>query len=87
MKKIAAKTVDFSGADLTAVVETAVEAKLHEAVKTGLPKPLTTKDLLAAAKTNRPTTNEWFSTARNHALYSNEGGAYDAILDYLNIKR
>ncbi len=87
VKKIAAKTVDFSGADLTAVVETAVEAKLHEAVKTGLPKPLTTKDLLAAAKTNRPTTNEWFSTARNHALYSNEGGAYDAILDYLNIKR
>tara|TARA_R110002049_G_scaffold4601_5_gene32323 strand:+ start:454482 stop:455843 length:1362 start_codon:yes stop_codon:yes gene_type:complete len=85
--KVAAKTHDYSGADLTAIVDVAVEAKLHEAMKTGLPKPLTTKDLLLAAKKTLPSTGEWFSTARNHALYSNESGAYDPILQYLNIKR
>jgi len=86
-KKIAAKTEDYSGADLKAVVDTAVEAKLHEAIRTGKPQPLRTADLLAAAKTIRPSTKEWFSTARNHALYSNQGGVYDDILDYLKIKR
>ncbi|QDT05708.1 ATP-dependent zinc metalloprotease FtsH [Rubripirellula lacrimiformis] len=85
--KLASKTTDYSGADIKAVVDRAVEAKLHEAVKTGLPKPITTKDLLASAKDVRPSTREWFSTARNHALYANEGGLYDDILDYLKIKR
>lgn len=86
-KKIAARTADFSGADLKALVDVAVEAKLHEALKTGKPKPLTTNDLLAAAKSRKPTTLEWFATARNHALYSNEGGDYDPILKYLGVKR
>lgn len=86
-KKLAAKTSDYSGADLKAIVDRAVEAKLRDAVKTGMPKPITTKDLLSAAKEVRPSTREWFSTARNHALYANEGGLYDEILDYLKIKR
>ena len=86
-KKLASKTPDFSGADLNAIVDSAVELKLKEAVKSGLPTPLTTKNLLAAIKQARASTGEWFSTARNHALYSNEGGAYDPILDYLKIKR
>ncbi len=86
-RKIAAKTGDYSGADLKAIVDRAIEAKLHEAVKTGLPKPILTKDLMAAAKDVRPSTREWFSTARNHALYANEGGLYDDILDYLKIKK
>ncbi|MCA9138253.1 MAG: AAA family ATPase [Planctomycetales bacterium] len=85
--KLAAKTEDFSGADLMAVIDSAVEDKLKEAVKTGLPKPISTADLMSAIKKTRPSTGEWFSTARNHALYSNEGGAYDPILDYLKIKR
>lgn len=87
VKKIAAKTDDYSGADLKAIVDRAIEAKLHEAVETGLPKPITTKDLLVAAKEVRPSTREWFSTARNHALYANEGGLYDEVLDFLKIKR
>ena len=63
----------------------AIEKKLREAMKDGLPKPLTTKDLHAAAATLRPSTKEWFSTARNYALYSNQGGIYDDILKYLKI--
>ena len=84
---VARKTVDFSGADLRAVVDRAVEAKLHEAMKAGGVKPLVTADLLAAAGRHKPTTREWFATAKNHALYSNEGGMYDDILAYLGIRR
>ena len=65
----------------------AVERKLQEALKAGVPKPLTTRDLTAAAGTIRPSTKEWFSTARNYALYANQGGLYDDILAYLNLLR
>ena len=59
--------------------------QLREALKAGVPKPLTTADLLAAAGQLKPTTKEWFATARNHALYSNQGGIYDDILKYLKL--
>jgi len=79
------KTENFSGADLKAVVDVAIERKLQEALKTGVPKPLATKDLAAAAGTLKPTTKEWFATARNYALYSNQGGIYDDILAHLKL--
>ena len=82
---VAKKSEAFSGADLKAVVDLAVENKLREAMKSGVPSPLTTKDLLAAASTIKPSTREWFSTARNYALYSNQGGTYDDILKYLKM--
>lgn len=85
-KQVAKKSSDFSGADLSAVVERAIEAKLQQAVKTGKPTPLSTKDLLAALKTVKPSTREWFATARNHAIYANQGGTYDDILEYLKLK-
>ena len=80
---VAKKTDGFSGADLKAVVDVAVEATLREAMKAGGLKPLTTKALVAAAASLKPSTKEWFATARNYALYSNQGGTYDDILKYL----
>ena len=71
------------GADLAGLVETAVEAKLREAVKTGRPSPLTTKDLAAAAKRVAPTTAEWFGTAKNHVQFANQSGQYDDVARYL----
>jgi SpoVK/Ycf46/Vps4 family AAA+-type ATPase len=82
---LAKKTDGFSGADLKAVVDVAVEGKLREALQAGTPKPITTRDLATAASGLRPTTKEWFATARNHALYANQGGVYDAILKYLKM--
>ena len=38
-ERLAKRTADFSGADLRAAVDVAVEAKLREAMKTGVPKP------------------------------------------------
>jgi ATP-dependent 26S proteasome regulatory subunit len=84
-EQIARKTEHFSGADLKAVVDLTIEAKLREAMRSGVPQPITTKDLLAAAKSIKPTTREWFSTARNYALYANQGGLYDDVLRYLNL--
>jgi transitional endoplasmic reticulum ATPase len=83
---VAKKTDGFSGADLKAVVDQAVESKLRQAMRSGNILPLNTKDLTAAAGTLKPTAREWFSTARNYALYSNQGGLYDDVLKYLNIK-
>ena len=85
--KLARKTEGFSGADLEGVVKQTVDRKLQEAIKTGRPSPITTADLLAVVKKTRPTTGEWFTTAKNHALYSNEGGMYDDILEHLKIKK
>jgi SpoVK/Ycf46/Vps4 family AAA+-type ATPase len=87
MAVVARKTADFSGADLQAVVDQAVEAKLREAMKAGGVRPLVTADLVAAAARHKPTIREWFATAKNHALYANEGGMYDDILKHLGIGR
>ena len=54
-------------------------------MKSGVPKPLTTKDLTAAIGNVKPSTREWFSTARNYALYSNQGGIYDDIVKYMKL--
>lgn len=82
---LAKKTEGYSGADLKAVIDSAVESKLSEAMKTGVPKPLTTKDLAHSAKSVKPSIKEWFATARNYALYSNQAGLYDDIIKYLKL--
>ncbi|MDX2246212.1 MAG: AAA family ATPase [Bacteroidia bacterium] len=85
--KLAKKTQGLSGADLKAVVDIAVEQKLRESMKTGKLLPINLKDMLTAAGKVNSSTKEWFATARNYALYSNEAGLYDEILAYLNIKK
>jgi transitional endoplasmic reticulum ATPase len=82
---VAKKTDGFSGADLKALVDQTIEAKLRDAMKDGIPKPIATKDLTAAISSVKPTTREWFSTARNYALYANQGGAYDEVLKYMKL--
>nr|MCU0333810.1 cell division protein [Chitinophagaceae bacterium] len=82
-KKLAAATPEYSGADLQAVVDICIENKLTESMKSGQLSALGTKDLLAAAKQHKPSTREWFGTARNYALYSNESGHYNDILEYI----
>ena len=85
--RIVKKTKEFSGADLEAVIDIAVESKLDEAMSKGMLVPLTTRDLEKAVQKHRPSTKEWFGTAKNYALFSNEAGIYDDILQYLNLKK
>ncbi len=83
---IAKKTEGFSGADLKNLVDVTIEGKLREAMKKGIPEPIRNADLIAAAKGLRPSTHEWFSTAKNYALFSNQGGLYDDVLDHLKLR-
>lgn len=75
----------FSGADLLATVDVAVEKKLQEAMRTGVPQPLTTKDLMTAIGQVNSSTQEWLNTASNYALHANQDGAYNDITKYLNL--
>lgn len=82
--KVARATDGFVGADLKGLVDRAVEAKLHESIRAGRPIPLSTGDLMAAAKAMRPTAvREWLGTARNYVLHANESGAWDELLPWL----
>lgn len=84
---LAKLTKKYSGADIEAVIDIAIEGKLEDALREGIPKPLSTKDLKRAIKKHKPTTAEWFATAKNFALYANESGLYDDILDYMKLKK
>jgi SpoVK/Ycf46/Vps4 family AAA+-type ATPase len=84
---IAKVTAEYSGADLKALIDIAVEGKLMDSLAKGSIEKITTKDILKAVKQHKATTAEWFSTARNYALYANETGLYDEILQYLKLKK
>jgi SpoVK/Ycf46/Vps4 family AAA+-type ATPase len=84
---IAKKATHYSGADLDAIIDLAIEQKLESSFQDGIPKPLETNDFLNALKKHKPSTQEWFSTAKNFALFANDSGLYDDILTYMNIKK
>ena len=86
-QRLVKRSKDFSGADLEAIIDIAIESKLQEAMRKGVPQPLETKDLEQAIKQHRATTKEWFGTAKNYALFANEAGIYDEILQFLNLKK
>lgn len=83
---LAKMTDTFSGADIKACIDVAVEGKLQEAIKNGIPTALEMKDLTNAVKKVKPSTKEWFQTAKNYAVYANDSGIYDEILTYLKLK-
>ena len=82
-KKVVEHTNNFSGADMKAVIDLAIEQKIKEALQSGVPKPIYTQDLVQAAKKHHASTREWFNTAKNYALFANESGIYDEILKYI----
>jgi len=84
---IAKKTKDFSGADLKAVFDVAIERSLARAMTENRVIPLGTDDLLKSAKDVKPSTKAWFESAKNYAIYSNQSGFYDDVLTFLGIKK
>jgi len=80
---VASQTVDFSGADLAHLCDAATEIALEEAVTTGRVRGVTTADMKQALREVRPSTRAWFETARNYALFANEGGIYDDLVAYM----
>lgn len=84
---VAKKAENYSGADIDAIIDIAIEQKLESSFNDGIPKPLETNDLLNALKKHKPSTQEWFSTAKNFAMFANDSGLYDDILTYMKIKK
>ena len=84
---ISKKTENYSGADIDAIIDIAIELKLESSFSDGIPKPLDTKDIMNAVKKHKASTQEWFMTAKNFAMFANDTGLYDDILTYLKIKK
>ncbi|HEY6840316.1 MAG TPA: AAA family ATPase [Chthoniobacterales bacterium] len=86
-KALAKRTKEFSGADLKSIFDIATERVLSRAMKEGRVVPLTTEDLVLACKGMKPSTRAWFESAKNYALYANQGGFYDDVLSFLGIRK
>jgi ATP-dependent 26S proteasome regulatory subunit len=80
---IAQQCEGWSGADLEYLIDSAAELALTQSIARGAVEPITMSHLDRARTKIRPTTREWFSTARNYAQYANEAGQYDDIADYM----
>jgi AAA+ superfamily predicted ATPase len=83
LARVAKRTPLFSGADLRALVERAVDLVIDEALDTGGDPPLGMKHVEAALKGMRPSTLEWLATARNYVEFANQGGRYDEVSRFL----
>jgi SpoVK/Ycf46/Vps4 family AAA+-type ATPase len=85
--KLSRLTDGYSGADIAHVCETAAERALLDSVSRGEARLIGQADLEAAVGEVRPSLGTWFETARNVALFANEGGAYDDLVAYLRKRR
>jgi SpoVK/Ycf46/Vps4 family AAA+-type ATPase len=83
---LAHKLEGFSGADIQALVDGATERAFERTVDTGVEQPVSHALLLAALRDMKPSTRPWLETARNYAVYANEGGSYDDLLAYLKAR-
>jgi AAA+ superfamily predicted ATPase len=87
LARLARLTDGYSGADIAHICETAAEQALLDSVRRGEPRLIGQADLEAAVGEVRPSLGTWFETARNVALFANEGGAYDDLVAYLRKRR
>lgn len=79
IKAIAKKSENYSGADIDAIIDIAIEQKMESSFVDGIPKPLETNDLMSALKKHKPSTQEWFATAKNFAMFANDSGIYETF--------
>lgn len=80
---IAKNTKEYSGADLAHLVESAAELAMEESLETGNVRSISQDDFKKALREVRPSTRPWFEIAKNYALFANDGGIYDDLLEYL----
>ncbi|BBH70828.1 cell division control protein 48 CDC48 [Actinoplanes sp. OR16] len=84
---VAAATEHYSGADLAHLCETAAEFAMRDSIASGEIRMISQADMLAAAREVRPSTDAWFGTARNVAMFANESGEYDDLAAYLKKRK
>jgi SpoVK/Ycf46/Vps4 family AAA+-type ATPase len=82
LKRIVEATEHFSGADLAHLCETAAEHAMADSIASGSVRMIEQR-----LREVRPSTAPWFATARNVALFANEGGTYDELAAYLKKRK
>jgi SpoVK/Ycf46/Vps4 family AAA+-type ATPase len=87
LARLASLTEGYSGADVAHVCETSAEHALIDSVKQGTPRLIGQADLETAIAEVKPSLGPWLETARNVALFANEGGTYDDLAAYLRMRR
>ncbi|WAH97539.1 ATP-binding protein [Arthrobacter sp. MMS18-M83] len=87
VKKIAARTEDFSGADLEHVVTSAAEKAMMESLRKGSVQAISMAHVNEALKDIRPSTQSWLQTARNVVEFGNANGSYDELDRYLRARK
>lgn len=80
---IAKQTNEYSGADIAHLVESAAELAMEESLETGNVRSISQIDFKRAVREVKPSTRPWFEIAKNYALFANDGGIYDDLLEYL----
>ncbi len=87
LASLAARTDGFSAADIAHICESAAELALLDSARTGQVRMIGPDDMLAAVAQVRPSLAPWFDSARNVALFANEGGSYDDLAAYLKQRK
>jgi AAA+ superfamily predicted ATPase len=84
---LATMTDGYSAADIAHVCESAAEQALLDSARRGELRMIGQSDLTEAVAAVRPSIGPWFESARNVALFANEGGAYDDLVAYLKKRK
>jgi AAA+ superfamily predicted ATPase len=87
LSALANRTDGYSAADIAHICETAAELALLDSVRTRQARMIGQDDMLAAVAQVRPSLGPWFDSARNVALFANEGGSYDDLAAYLKKRK
>jgi SpoVK/Ycf46/Vps4 family AAA+-type ATPase len=85
--RVAKRTDGYSGADLRLVCESAAQNALEDSLETGVVRPIGSQDLDRALSELAPSTRPWFETAKNYAMFANEDGSFDELLQYMRRHR
>ena len=84
IEQLVAQTHLFSGADLVHLCQSAIDVVFEHSLESGQARPLTQADFTTPLKEIKPSTRQWFVSARNYAMFANQGGVYDDLMEYIN---
>ncbi|MFS1702998.1 AAA family ATPase [Alteromonas sp. AMM-1] len=85
--KLVDKTELYSGADIAHICQSAIENALEKSLELGQVKALDDKDFAAPLKEIKASALSWFESARNYALFANESGNFDELLEFIKAKK
>lgn len=84
---LAQHTPGLSGADLDHLCESAAEQALLDSARLGRVRPINMADFDRALSEVRPSTGDWFESARAVVNFANEDNTYQDLALYLNQRK